>query len=394
MYASLFQMALFHALDVARMRASDISAEAPPSQVPVDTRRAVLLVPKSGLNLLREFALPGVYMSVTGATKHQDFDNHFASVHMAYVRVHRGGGLAGEGGGSRWRSLNNHLSVRDTRDDDPEAELMVSVLLPTVALMVAVSSVTELQLRPRESLEIIKAPKNLQKRLGGLHKTFYRAGVNNADRVAIMTPGSSWGQEFVGAPPPLACPKKGLAGISDEEISASSKQRAPSSSVKPVVLHRSVNGHSIIEWSVELINQAGRGNVRLAYKVTLNMANDHARGLLAGAEAAPEVLKTRDPCSVRVKLAEGLTHTTLLPFPAAKKNLMKIKRSKLQGYVHLTIPLMKGVLQTPFSLTAYGETEGAGHRVLPSTLFWPPCAPLSSLPRLDFKAEWAHDKVS
>lgn len=408
MYAAFFQMGLFHTLDVAPIRACDVGTPirecdmrpgTAPQDIPVvsfDTRRAVLLVPKSGLNLLREFELPGVYMSVTGATNHQDFDNHFANVHVAYVRVHRGGGIAGDGVGCRWRSLNDHISVCDTREDDPEAELMVSTIVPAVAFMLAVPSVTELQLRPRESFEIFKAPMSVQKRLGGMLKTFYRAGLTNADQVAILTPGKfSEFAQGVGVPPPLHCPKKGVTGIPDQGISASSASRAPSSSPESVVFHRSVESGSIIERSVELINQAGSGRgVRLAYRVTLNMANDHARGLLAATEGAPEVVKTRDPCCVHVKLAEGLTHTTRLPFPAVKRSAMKIQMSRRQGYVHLTIPLLKGVFHAPFSLTAYGETEGVGHRTLPSTVFWPPCAPLSSLPRLDLKAEWAHDKVS
>lgn len=58
------QIALYHALDLAPMNLSDIVS----GPVPLDTRRAVLLVPKLGLNLLREFTLPGVYMSVTAAT--------------------------------------------------------------------------------------------------------------------------------------------------------------------------------------------------------------------------------------------------------------------------------------------------------------------------------------
>lgn len=57
------QMGLFHALDLAHLRLSDLG-----SGVPLDTRRLVLLVPKLGLNLLREFALPGVFMSLTATT--------------------------------------------------------------------------------------------------------------------------------------------------------------------------------------------------------------------------------------------------------------------------------------------------------------------------------------
>ncbi|CAM9120897.1 unnamed protein product [Ectocarpus sp. 6 AP-2014] len=386
------QMALFHALDLARMRPCDLGS----GPIPLDTRRVVLLVPKSGLSLLRHFQLPGVYLSVTGATTMQPFDNHFTCAHMAYVRVHRGGGLGGEGGGGDgWRSLNKHLSVRDAREDDPEAELMVSALLPTIALVLAVPSVTELQLRPRESIEVINAPKDIKKRLGGDHKVFYKAGISDADRVAVLTPGEA-GKSVMAAesPPPLACPQIGVACIPDQATSAYSAQLVRKSTSEAAALHRALHGDSAIDQSVELINQAGRGSdVLLAYKVTLVMANDHARARLAAAEGAPAVELSRDPCSIRVKLEEGLRHTARLPFPVAKRSAMKIKFSKSKGYLCVTAPLLKGPLQAPFSLTVYSNTEGAGHKAIPSTAFWPPCAPLSSLPRLDFKAEWIHRKV-
>lgn len=293
-----------------------------------------------------------------------------------------------------WRSLNSHLSVRDAREDDPQAELMVSALVPTFTFLMT-DSQTELQLRPRESLELFSASKDVTKRLGGEVKVFYRANFSNADRTAVLTPGGKAGASShgVGLPPPLAIPRKSIKGTPDQGSSASSPQLERSSGPEPAALRRSAHGDSIIDRSVELLNQAGSGrDLRLAYRVTLVMANDHARELLATAEGAPEVMKTRDPCAVRVKLGEGLSHTTYLPFPAAKKSAMKIKISKRQGYVHLTIPLLRGVLRVPFSLTAYA-IEGARQRVLPSTVFWPPCAPLASLPRLDLKAEWAHTKV-
>lgn len=56
------QIALFHAMDLAPMRPNDVGPN-----VPLDTRRIVLLVPKLGLDLLREFSLPGVFMSLTAA---------------------------------------------------------------------------------------------------------------------------------------------------------------------------------------------------------------------------------------------------------------------------------------------------------------------------------------
>lgn len=55
------QMGLFHALDLAPLRRGDFGS----SSIPLDTRRIVLLVPKVGLDLLREFALPGVFISLT-----------------------------------------------------------------------------------------------------------------------------------------------------------------------------------------------------------------------------------------------------------------------------------------------------------------------------------------
>ncbi|CAM9230359.1 unnamed protein product [Scytosiphon promiscuus] len=396
------QMALFHALDLARMRRCDMGS----GPIPVDTRRAVLLVPKSGLDLLREFKLPGVYMSVTGATEQQPFDNHFTSVHMAFVRVHRGGyaGLSEEEkGDDGWRSLNDHLMVRDTWEDDPEAELMVSALVPTVALVLAVPALTQLQLRPRESIEVIQAPKSVQMRLGR-DRVIYGAGITDVDRVAILVPvtatATGRGGRDVGgdATPVLACPAVGVTGIQDRSLADSSAEQGRLSSSRSAVLHRFTRGNSTVDQSIELVNNGGTADhVRLVFKVTLLMVNEHARDSLAA--AAGEMLtveNTRDPCSLRMRLGEGLTHTFRLPFPAARRSAVSIRLSKRQGFVELTVPLLVGTLNTPFSLTSFSggrQHQRAGKRTLPSTIFWPPCAPLSSLPRLDLKAEWAHNKV-
>ena len=338
---------------------------------------------------------PHLYFSHRTSPPPAQFDNFFTCVHMVYVRVRRGGvGSLGEEG---WRSLNGHLSVRDTREDDPEAELMVSSLVPSVGLKLAVPSLTEVRLRPCEGIEMMNATKSVKKRLGGASMAFYKANLVDADRVAVLTPGSKAGlfERGVGSPPPLFCPLVGVTGMPDRDVSPSSTQPGRSLSPEPAVLHRSAHGDSIIDRSIELINQAARGsNPRLAYKLTLVMANDHARGRFAAAEGAPEVVRTRDPCLVLVQLEEGLCHATRLPFPAAKRSAMKIKMSRRQGYVNLTIPLLRGALQDPFTLTAYDAEGSGGPRILPSTVFWPPCAPLSSLPRLDFKAEWAHSKVT
>ncbi len=59
------QMILFHVLGLSPLRPSDLGS----GPIPCDGRRLVLLVPQSGLSLLREFQIPRVYMSVTGASQ-------------------------------------------------------------------------------------------------------------------------------------------------------------------------------------------------------------------------------------------------------------------------------------------------------------------------------------
>ncbi|CAM9617444.1 unnamed protein product [Hapterophycus canaliculatus] len=392
-------MALFHALDLVRMRTSDLGSGA----FPLDTRRVVLLVPRSGLSLLREFKLPGVYMALTGATEELGFDNYFTSVHMAFVRVHRGDGAClGEDGGVKteeWRSLNEHLMVRDTWEDDPEAELMVSALVPTFALMLAAPPLTLLQLRPRESIEVANAPKSVLKRLG-TPRVIFSARITNTDRVAILTPRNATTSVQGGAgstAPPLVCPAAGVTGIPGQDLANSPAEQRRVSSSESAGLRRFIRGDSVVDQSIELSNYADNSVTQLTFKVILVMANDHARGLLAAAAGgAPAVENTRDPCSLRMKLGGGLTHTFRLPFPAAKRSAMKMRISKRQGFVELAVPLLHGTLEDPFSMTTYGceiKDQGAGKRTLPSTIFWPPCSPLSSLPRLDLKAEWAHPKV-
>lgn len=335
------------------------------------------------------------------------FDNHFNSVHQAYVRVHRGSRTTGEDsnlGEGGWRSMGTHLSVRDAREDDPQAELMVSALVPAAALAVTDPRWTEVQLRARESAELFNAPKDVLKKLGGkLTKVFYKAPLSDTDRVAVLTPGGE-GAGAGGAPsldpgrlpPRLASPSKAVSDMPERGPSATPPQPNRSSGLEQAILHRSVQGDSAIDRSVELLNQAERGrDAWLAYRVTLVMANDHARELMASADGPPVVALTRDPCAVCVKLWGGLSVTTRLPFPTAKRSAMKIKMSRRQGYVHLTVPLLRGALQAPFSFATYAVEGGGPPRTLtlPSTVFWPPCVPLTSLPRLDLKSEWAHDKV-
>lgn len=169
--------------------------------MPLDTRRVVLLVPKSGISLIRAFKSSELYLALSGTLA--SFDNHFVSVHTVFVRVRRGSGYRQEVH-EGWSSLNDHLMVRDSREDDPEAELMVSAVVPTFALMMAPPALTELQLRPRDSVEFYSAPKDIMRRFGGqLRKTFYKADLGNKDRTAILTPGAACDAR-------LACPDKAV----------------------------------------------------------------------------------------------------------------------------------------------------------------------------------------
>lgn len=153
-----------------------------------------------------------------------------------------------------------------------------------------------------------------------------------------------------------------------------------------------MHGGAAVDQSIELINQAGKvGESRLVYRVTVSMANDEARALLT-AGGAPVVEKSLDPSSVRITLGKRLCHVIGLPFPV-KRSAIDMKYSKRQGYILFTVPPLSVVgPQLPFAWAAYG-IQGVGHTVLPSTLFWSPCAPLSSLPRLDFNAKWTHTQV-
>lgn len=81
----LLQAALFQAFNLPPIRQSYAGDTSSP---PLDSRRVVLLVPQSGISLLRAFVAPEAFLSL--ADKRRVFDNHFVSIHMAYVRVRRG----------------------------------------------------------------------------------------------------------------------------------------------------------------------------------------------------------------------------------------------------------------------------------------------------------------
>lgn len=101
---------------------------------------------------------------------------------------------------------------------------------------------------------------------------------------------------------------------------------------------------------------------------------------------------TRDPCSVRVIMSREFVHVVRFPFPVTSKGA-RVEYSESQEYVHFTVLPLAGLLEVPFALAACNIEEG-GWRTLLSTFCWPMCVPLASLPRLDFNAEWVHDKVS
>ena len=361
---------------------------------PLDTRRVVLLVPKSGLALLRAFRQSELYLALSG--KVVPFENHFVGVHAAFVRVRRGGSH-GQDGHHGWRSLNSHLMVRDTREDDPEAELMASALVPTFALMMAPPALTKLELRPRDSTEIFQAPKDIVKKLGGmLTKSFFAADLADVNKTATLTPGRTDDDVVrVGAAcPRLTCPEEAVARRPKmREPRSPNPEPVGNSSARAAMMHRFMLGGAAVDQSIELISQAGGGSsTSLLYRVTLNMGSTQAQERFAGG-GAPVIENTLDLCTtVRVKLGEGMSHVTSFPFPVWRSSI-EMKFSRSQGYVLYSVrPVSTGEVELPFEWTAC-EGQGAERRVVPSIPAWSPCPPLAALPRLDFKAEWAHSKV-
>ncbi|CAM9358762.1 unnamed protein product [Scytosiphon promiscuus] len=385
------QVALFQALDLVPIRKSYGGRM---RSIPLDTRRVVLLVPQSGINLLRAFITPEVFLSLTA--KNGTFDNHFVSIHMAYVRVHRGSvNLNGNKKQSAdgWRSLNGHLAVRDTREDDPEAELMVSAVVPTLGLLASPPALVEAKLSPRDGHEIFRAPKETKDRLGmGLWKraVFFKADLADVDRTAILTPGQACQPGNNQFPRHLPIPAKALRGEFDTDSSGYDDEQGSGGEEGR---HGSSHGHPAVHQSVELRTQKlDGGGLRTACTVTLRMVSGGARqGLHSG---VPHLEKTLDLCSLRVTLGEGFSHMVCLPFPV-KWNAVHVKFSRRQGFVALTVP----PADSPFQLPVMRVTCGVGGNppccplLLPSSLFWSPCAPLASLPRLDLKTEWAHKMV-
>ena len=377
---------MFHALGLV----------APPPLHPLGARRVALLVPKSGLLLLRAVGQSELYLALSGRVL--PFDNHFVSIHTALVRVRRGHRHGNKDGRDGWRCLNAHLMVRDTSERDPEAELMVSALVPAFALTMAPPGLTDLELRPRWSAQISAAPKDVLKKLAGRFNTkvFFGADLANIDRTAVLMPGTTGDLEEGGAVRPrLACPEAAVSRRRPEKHVSRSSTTQPvgGSSRQSAVMHRYMHGSAAIDQSIELISQpGGRQGPRLRYRVTLSMESaESRRRLMEG--GAPVIEKTLDPCTVRVKVGEGVSHVTSFPFPV-RRGSIEIKFSKRQGFVLFTVPpLPAGESTLPFAWTDR-NAHGTGRGTLPSTPAWSPCPPLASLPRLDFKAEWANSRVS
>lgn len=341
------------------------------------------MVPKSGLSLMRTFKSSELYLALSGTR--EPFDNHFVSVHTAFVRVRRGSIYRQEVHEEGWRLLNEHVMVRDSRADDPDAELMVSAVVPTFALLMAPPAFTALQLRPRDSAEMFAAPKDILRKMGGqVWKAFYKADLGNKNETAVLAPGGICEAR-------IAHPEKAVTDYPYKHPTQSSPKMGRSSG-QAVTMYRFVYGGAAVDQCIELINQSGnRGECRLVYRVTLSMANDEARTLMTRG-GAPVVGKSRNPCSVRIMLGERVCHVVGLPFPV-KRGTIDLKYSKHQSHVLFTVcPLLAGVLKPTLVWAAY-NMQGMGHTILPSTLGWSPCAPLSSLPRLDFKSEWTHPQV-
>ena len=362
-------------MELSRIRQSNCAI----MSSPLDTRRVVLLVPKCGLRALREFAVPEIFISLTGTQ--EPFDNHFVTIHTAYVRVCRSGSLPIHEG-DNWQSLSEHLSVRDTTEDDQDAELMVSAVVPTFALMMAPFSETEVQLRPRERLEIMNMSKNTSRKLGSeLWPVFYGSTLDNRDRTAILIPGRNNDQynPILCSPKPLACPAKGLSNGGRALLKASTNS----------MFFRRSQDEYIIDYSFEIVSE-GR---RFLYRVTMTMANEEARRLLRSKGCIPTVESRLDPCCLHVTLGEGnLVYAARFPFPVDCRAL-RLKFSKKQGFLYFTVPPLEGPVENPFSLTRQCTTENGRSSLLLSTWCFPATVPLGTLPKLDFNAEWAHRMV-
>lgn len=376
------QVALFHSLGLVPM-----SPALPP--IPLGVRRVVLLVPESGLTLMRSFNVPEVFLSLSGTCP--PFENHFVSVHMAYVRVRRGCGRRNTDAADTWWSLGDHLAVQDSNETDPDAELMVSAVVPDFALDMAPAAQTELQLRPRDSMEMFSAPKDVLKRLGGqLRKVFYRADLANTERTAILVPGDiGRPRRSHGSTASLACPE--MIVLDRRHVGTrSTAWNSESASDRSPTLHRTVHGKFMFDQSIELTVRNGAS----IYRVNVIMANGNSRELLADGGMPPVVDQGPGSCSVRVKFGGAWpTHVTYFPFPVEWKSI-DLKFSKRQGYFQFTVLPLEGPVQVPFSMSGRILRGDSGScAILPSSWCFPPCVPLRYLPKLDFKAEWSHDKV-
>lgn len=376
------QVTLFHAMGLTPMPQLVVN------RIAVTVSRVVLLVPPSELGPLRASPNPDVFLSIGLADVS---DEHFLSIHIAFVRVRRGGS-AFDDGKNDWRSISGHLEVRDTQGDDPYAELMVSAVVPTFVTEVAPKSETKVQLRSLKSVGLDQVHLDWLRKFGeNKSMVLYSTTLANTDGTAVLTPdrkSRTWKGGSLSSP--LACPKQALSSRRDVYSPRSSEAKVPGASESPL-LRRFIHGKSHIDQSLELMSQPRRGrDAPLMGRVKLFMANPEAREHLAKGDV-PHVEAVLDPSSVRVILGEELTHTVRFPFPVMT-NDVRVVYGK-QGYVHFIVLPLEGLLGVPFTLAAC-NVEDNGPRTLLSTFCWPMCVPLAFLPKLDVNAEWAHDKVS
>ena len=284
--------------------------------------------------------------------------------------------------GDGWQSLSEHLSVRDTTEQDEDAELMVSTVVPTFALMLAPASETEVTLRPRDSVETMAMSESMSRKLGSrLRPVFYGSTLDNRDRTAILVPGKSRDQydRVSCSSKPLACPAKALSIGGQALITASTT----------AMFFRRSLGEYVIDYSLELFSK-GRS---FLYRVSMTMANEEARRLLERKGCIPIVESRGDPCCLYVTLDGGkFVYATRFPFPV-DGSALQLKFSKKNGSVNFTVPLLVGPVENPFSLTRQCTTENGRSSLLLSTWCFPATVPLGALPKLDVNTEWAHQMV-
>ncbi|CAM9285124.1 unnamed protein product [Scytosiphon promiscuus] len=114
-----------------------------------------------------------------------------STLHFCFVRVDRGSGAFPQEDkeGAPWFVLkDSFLRVRETRSDDPEAELMVSFLLGCGTIISAKAAQIELELRLQDSATRNTAPAGVAKSLETAEGVIFRTKLSERCETAVVFP--------------------------------------------------------------------------------------------------------------------------------------------------------------------------------------------------------------